>query len=102
MSDGTRPFLDVGDVRNLVCQRHEWALAADRSVNSVAFPMEILQAFLADPRTVEHCHAGTPDEDITLAGPFLRSIAPACEWVAPELVEAAWSKARELGPGAKS
>lgn len=97
-----RPLLDIGSVRNLVCQRHEWALAADLAVNSIAFPMEILQAFLADPRTLEHCQTGTADEDITLAGSFLRSIAPACEWVQPDLVEAAWQRARELGPGAKS
>jgi hypothetical protein len=95
-------MLDVGDVRILVCQRHEWALAADPSVNSIAFPLEILQAFMADPRTTEHCHAGTPEEDITLAGPFLRSIAPACEWISPELVEVAWQKARELGRGANA
>lgn len=93
------PLLDVGDVRNLVCQRHEWALAADPTVNSIAFPLEILQAFLADKRTTDHCHAGTPEEDITLAGPFLRTIAPACEWVAPDAVTAAWEKARQLGPG---
>jgi ribonuclease D len=97
-----RSLLDIGSVRNLVCPRHENALARDRSVNSVVFPMEILQVFLADPRTVEACHAGTPDEDITLAGPFLRSIAPACEWVKPESVEAAWQRARELGPGGKA
>jgi len=99
MSDEKRPLLDVGSVRNLVCERHEWALAADRAVNSVAFPLEILQAFLADRRTTDACHAGTPEEDITLAGPFLRSIAPACEWVSTEACEAAWQRARELGIG---
>jgi hypothetical protein len=94
-----RPLLDVGSVRNLVCQRHEWALAADPSVNSIAFALEVLQAFLADPRTIEHCGAGTPKEDIALAGAFLRSIAPACEWIKPDVAAAAWAKARELGTG---
>ena len=97
-----RPMLDVGSVRNLVCARHERALALDPTVNSIAFPMEILQAFLADPRTAEHCHAGTPEEDIALAGPFLRSIGPACEWITAELVEAAWGQARELGRGGRA
>lgn len=91
------PVLDIGDVRNLVCRQHEAALAADPSVNSIAFPLEILQAAMADPRTIAAARAGE-DGDIERAALFLRSVAPVCEWLPVGEVDAAWRKARELGP----
>lgn len=97
-----RPLIDIGDVRNLVCPRHETALARDSTVNAYAFPIEVFGEAMADPRLIEHCHAGTPEEDIGLVGPFLRSVAPVCEWITTEAVERAWAKARELGQGAKA
>ncbi|MES2210922.1 MAG: hypothetical protein V4515_12190 [Chloroflexota bacterium] len=96
-----RPVLDVGDVRNLVCQRHERALAADRSVNSIAFPLEVLRLAMSDPRTIAACRAGE-EGDIERAGAFLRSVAPVCEWLAYGDVEIAWAKARELGIGKRT
>jgi hypothetical protein len=95
------PMLDMGDVRNLVCQRHEWALAADPGVNSIAFPLEILQAAMADERTIAASRAGEPG-DIERAATFLRSVAPVCEWLPGDKVETAWQKARELGRGAST
>lgn len=84
------PIIDVGSVRNLVCQRHEWALAADRSVNSIAFPIEVLNAAVRDPRCIAACRAAEPG-DVERIGPFLVSVAPA----------EAWQKAREAGTGSR-
>lgn len=100
------PLLDVGDVRNLVCRRHENALARDPGVNAFAFPIEVLKAALADERTMRAC-GWDPDvagsqADVSLAGAFLQSVAPVCEWLPSEAVEAAWSEARKLGRGAQA
>jgi hypothetical protein len=99
--DERRPLLDIGSVRNLVCQRHESALARDTSVNSIAFPLEVLKLAIADPRTEAAVGAGTPG-DIERIGPFLRSVAPVCEWLPPEETAKAWEAARALGPGGRA
>lgn len=92
----SRPGIDIGDVRNLVCARHEAAIAADLSVNSIAFPIKVLEAALADPR----CHEAAPT--IEEVGAFLRSVAPVCEWITAEAAEHAWVAARLLGPGGRA
>lgn len=103
MSD---PVIDVGDVRNLVCPRHERALALDETVNAYAFPIEVLKFAMADERTMRACGwdpdvAGS-EADLAKAGPSLRSVAPVCEWLPPNKTADAWQRARELGRGGKS
>lgn len=94
----SEPTLDIGDVRNLVCRRHATALARDPGVNSIAFPIEILKAAMADPRTMQAARAGESG-DIERASAFLRSVAPVCEWLPAASVENAWAEARKLGRG---
>ena len=84
------------DAHTLVCQRHEWALAADLTVNSIGVPLFILQAAMDDDRTIEAAQAGV-EGDLERAGAFLASVAPVCEWLPPEVVAECWQKAREMG-----
>lgn len=95
--DDSHSMIDIGSVRNLVCAKHERALALDHSVNSMSFPIAVFQEAMADPRMTEHCHAGTPEENLSLAGPFIQANAPVCEWITEEARQRAWQKAREDG-----
>lgn len=94
MTGPREPQIDIGSVRNLVCRRHEAALAADPTVNSIAFPIKVFEAAVADERTIVACQGET-----ARIGPFLQSIAPVCEWISTEKVQWAWSEAQRLGRG---
>lgn len=92
--------INIDNVRELVCPSHEGALAADRSVSPIIFPLEVLWAVLRDERTQLAC--GWDPDTGELADParvqeFLPRIAPACEWIAPAELEKAWGRAKALG-----
>lgn len=94
--------INLHNVRELVCGQHESALATDPSVNSIIFPLEVLWAVLRDERCMLAC--GWDPDTGELADPsavesFLPTIAPACEWIAPDELARAWARARALGRG---
>jgi len=93
--------INVSNVRMLVCPEHEVRLAEDVSVNSIIFPLEVLQAVLRDERTWLACgwdHDTGEKADVGKVTEFLPKIAPACEWIAPGALHAAWQRAGVLGP----
>ena len=94
MTAAREPGINIRNVRLLVCRKHESALAQDPSVNAILFPIEVLNAVLAD----ERCQIATEGKVENVSG-FIERIAPACEWIGHDAATLAWRRARALGRG---